>query len=43
MNNSGLNEKTIKKRLENQEKILRIVQKYFVTRKEKEIMKEISQ
>ena len=34
--------RAIKKKSENQEKILRIIQKYFVTRKEKEIMKKIS-
>ena len=37
------NGKTMKEKHENQKKILRIVQKYFVTGKEEEIMKEISQ
>ena len=42
MDNSGLNKKTTRKKLKNQEKTLRIVQRYFVTRKEKEIIKKIS-
>ena len=32
----------MKKKSKNQEKILRIVQKYFITEKEEEIIKEIS-
>ena len=43
MTTSESNKKITKKKHENQEKTLRIVQRYFVTRKEKEIMKEISQ
>ena len=41
-NNLESNREVTKKKLENQEGTLRIVQKYFVTKKEKEIMKEIS-
>ena len=32
----------MKKKSRNQEKILRIIQRYFITGKEKEIIKEIS-
>ena len=42
MNNLELNKRTIKKKSENQEKILRIVQRYFVTGKKEEIIKKIS-
>ena len=42
MDSSGSNRKTIKKKPGNQEKTLRIVQRHFVIRKEKEIMKKIS-
>ena len=40
---SGSNGRVINKKLGNQEKILRIVQKHFVTEKEEEVMEEISQ
>ena len=39
---SGLNEKNTTNKVGNQEKILRIVQMYFITGKEKNIMTEIS-
>ena len=42
MDNSGSNKRIMKKKSKNQEKILRIVQRYFITKKEKEIIKEIS-
>ena len=42
MNDLELNERAIIKKHENQEKILRIVQRYFVTKREKEVIKEIS-
>ena len=40
--NSESNRETIKKKLENQQETSRIIQKYFVIKKEEEIMKEIS-
>ena len=42
MKNSGSNKKITTNRIENQEKILQIVQMYFVTGKEKNIIIEIS-
>ena len=42
MKNLGLNEKITINKVENQEKILQIIQMYFVTRKEKSIIKKIS-
>ena len=42
MDSSESNGGVTKKKPENQEKTLRIVQKHFVTGKEEEIMKEIS-
>ena len=42
MDNLELSKKVIKKKSKNQERILRIVQKHFVTKKEEKIMKEIS-
>ena len=41
--NSESNERVTKKKLENQKKTLRIIQKYFVIEKQKRIMDEISQ
>ena len=42
MDSSELSKKVIKKKLKNLERILRIVQRHFVTRKEEKVMKEIS-
>ena len=42
MDNFESNKRITEKRSENQEKTLRIIQRHFVTKKEKEIIKEIS-
>ena len=42
MKNSRLNEKNTTNKIENQEKILRIIQIHFTTKEEKNIIMEIS-